>query len=199
MQNLSLSSKIIIASIILSLTLGLWEAWYQGFIMTPIVFVFLLALPLFILSLFLYCIILLISISKKYKSKLNKFKKILLIILTICSIFIIIPLIIVKLTNKINSLRAQGIIDAINLYKQQNGEYPDDLHKLVPNYLSDIPKNLWNDQFRYEIVNFHEVWNEEEYKWEKLNVTQFRLKNSIGSGWYTQVYDSYDDVWFLWD
>src|SRR3989344_5306032 len=199
MRSLSLTSKIIAVGFILSIILGFWEAWYQGFIVTPIVFVFLLVLPTFMLSLIAYVIILLLTLSSKYKDKFKKTKRVLLIILIICLIFVVIPLLLVKLVNKINSQIGERIIEAVELYKEDNGRYPDGLDALIPTYTPEIPKNLWGNEFRYEKLDYHEVWSEENFRWDKINTSKYRLENSVGSGWYVQIYDSYDKVWFLWD
>lgn len=48
---------------------------------------------------------------------------------------------------KINIERAKPIIEALELYKTKNNEYPDSLEKMVPDCIGEIPKSAcseWN-------------------------------------------------------
>lgn len=38
----------------------------------------------------------------------------------------------------------------INLYKEDHGRYPESLGKLVGEYLSEIPKDPWGEEYGYQ-------------------------------------------------
>ena len=42
-----------------------------------------------------------------------------------------------------------SLVNAINLYRLDNFDYPSDLSVLVPGYLDKVPKDPWNRDYQY--------------------------------------------------
>lgn len=47
--------------------------------------------------------------------------------------------------------KADGLIKALERYKNETGVYPSDVDLLVPNYLDTIPQPAWNTRYDYEL------------------------------------------------
>ena len=59
---------------------------------------------------------------------------------------------------KQTELRGNSIIQALEEFKKSNSEYPDDLEKLVPEYMTEIPLPVWGlKEWIYEVekTGFH--------------------------------------------
>jgi hypothetical protein len=50
---------------------------------------------------------------------------------------------------KVNQERGNKIVQAINDYQREQGQFPKQLDLLVPNYLSEIPKTISGYDFEY--------------------------------------------------
>jgi hypothetical protein len=53
------------------------------------------------------------------------------------------------------SAMAQPIIDVIEIYHQRTGAYPSSLQELVPDYLKEVPKPDWRNEYRYALTYDH--------------------------------------------
>lgn len=58
-------------------------------------------------------------------------------------------------TDKIKANKELGnkIVQALNEYKQVQGHFPENLEMLEPDYLSEIPKTIEDDDFTYILLD----------------------------------------------
>tara|TARA_Y100000310_G_C20689135_1_gene821043 strand:- start:2536 stop:3138 length:603 start_codon:yes stop_codon:yes gene_type:complete len=150
-----------------------------------------ITIPLVIIFLFLYL-----------KSKKKQYKKILKTIATLLLLaigYIATITIMSKIVDYANTFTARPIINAIEDYHKDYELYPQNISQLKPKYIDEIPNNLWNESYIYELFDFHEIYNPNTRRYDKINITKYRLKSYIGIGWYLQIYDSYGDHWFVVD
>jgi hypothetical protein len=156
-----------------------------------LVYILLFLSSLIILTIAVFVIFLAQLIAKYITRKISKIKNwpvyFALSILIFFSHFFIISAMHTYYENE-NSRRSQLIINALDRYKQDKGQWPNSLDILVPSYLEKVPITTWGRMFVYQ----YPIRNVED-------LSDYSLEYPLGSGWWGMAYNKDTNEWIMFD